>query len=152
MGNSQHILIFKNRKWSVFTFVKEVPAIWISNWSWTRTKFLGRSFDRKLHTTFKLCLKVEPKCPQHKKKCISHTEWVMLCLYGSLVRSKLDYGCIMCGSACKSYLILCTTTNLYASGLKLMSIHPPAHDRVFGDICEVVWCKALCYLHLWSSH
>ena len=42
-------------------------------------------------------------------KVIGNTEWggdrkVMLCLYRSLVRSKLDYGCIVYGSAGKSYL------------------------------------------------
>ena len=44
-----------------------------------------------------------------KKKVISHTELgadhkVMPHLYRSLVRSKLDYGCIVYGSACKCFL------------------------------------------------
>ena len=42
-------------------------------------------------------------------KVLSHTSWgadrtTLLKLYWSVVRSKLDYGCIMYGSARKSYL------------------------------------------------
>ena len=42
-------------------------------------------------------------------KVLSHTSWgadrtTLFKLYRSLVRSKLDYGCIICGSARKSYL------------------------------------------------
>ena len=42
-------------------------------------------------------------------KVLSHTSWgadwtTLLKLYRSLVRSKLDYGCIIYGSARKSYL------------------------------------------------
>ena len=42
-------------------------------------------------------------------KLLSHTDWggdkkTLLNLYRSLVRSKLDYGCIIYGSARKSYL------------------------------------------------
>ena len=42
-------------------------------------------------------------------KVLSHTSWgadrtTLLKLYRSLVRSKLDYGCIVYGSARKSYL------------------------------------------------
>ena len=74
------------------------------------TKFLGVIFDRKLSFI--------PHLKYVKKKAlkalnilnvIGNTEWgadrkVMLRLYRSLMRSKLDYGCIVYGSARKSYL------------------------------------------------
>ena len=78
----------------------------------TEVKFLGIIFDSKL--TFK------PHIANLKKKCLkamnllrvlAHTDWgadstTLLKLYRSLVRSKLDYGCIVYGSARDSYLQL----------------------------------------------
>ena len=74
------------------------------------TKFLGVIFDRKL--SFVPHLKYVKKRglkALNILKVNGNTEWgadrkVMLRLYRSLVRSKLDYGCIVYGSACKSYL------------------------------------------------
>ena len=74
------------------------------------SKFLGILFDRKLSFI--------PHIKYLKAKCLkalnllqvlSHTSWgadptTLLKLYWSLVRSKLDYGCIIYGSARKSYL------------------------------------------------
>ena len=69
------------------------------------SKFLGILFDRKLSFI--------PHIKYLKAKCLlkvlSHTSWgadrtTLLKLYRSLVRSKLDYGCIIYGSARKSYL------------------------------------------------
>ena len=73
-------------------------------------KFLGLYFDSKLsfipHLEY-----LKAKC--HKAlnllKVVAHTDWgadrtVLLRLYRSLIRSKLDYGCIVYGSARKSYL------------------------------------------------
>ena len=74
------------------------------------TKFLGVIFDRKLSFI--------PHLKYVKKKAlkalnilnvVGNTEWgadrkVMLRLYRSLIRSNLDYGCIVYGSARKSYL------------------------------------------------
>ena len=64
------------------------------------SKFLGILFDRKLSFI--------PNIKYLKAKCLlnvlSHTSWgadrtTLLKLYQSLVRSKLDYGCIIYGSA-----------------------------------------------------
>ena len=74
------------------------------------TKFLGVIFDRKL--SFVPHLKYVKKRglkALNILKVIGNTDWgadrkVMLHLYISLVRSKLDYGCIVYGSARKSYL------------------------------------------------
>ena len=74
------------------------------------TKFLGVIFDRRL--SFVPHLKYVTKKALKALnilKVVGNTEWgadrkVMLRLYTSLNRSKLDYGCIVYGSARKSYL------------------------------------------------
>jgi ribonuclease HI len=74
------------------------------------TKFLGIIFDRKL--TFIPHLKhLKAKCLKSLNllKVIAHTDWgadrrVILSLYRTFIRSKLDYGCVVYGSARKSYL------------------------------------------------
>jgi hypothetical protein len=82
----------------------EIPVV-------NETKFLGIIFNNKL--TFK------PHIENLKKKClnamnllrvVARTDWgvdstTLLRLYRSVVRSKLDYGCVMYGSARASYLI-----------------------------------------------
>ena len=78
--------------------------------SLTSIKILGVIFDRKLsfipHINY-----LKAKC--HKAlqllRVVAHTDWgadkyTLLKLYKSLVRSKLDYGCFIYGSARKSYL------------------------------------------------
>ena len=73
-------------------------------------KFLGVIFDRKLSFV--------PHIKQLKAKCqkalnllrvVAHTDWgadrkVLLNLYRTIIRSKLDYGSIIYGSARKSYI------------------------------------------------
>ena len=75
-----------------------------------QTKFLGLYFDKKLSFI--------PHIKYLKKKCqnalnllkvVAHTNWgsdrvVLLQIYDSLIRSKLDYGCSVYGSARKSYI------------------------------------------------
>jgi hypothetical protein len=76
----------------------------------SETKFLGLLFDSKLsfksHIAYlrKKCLKT-----MYLLRVVSHTDWeadsmTHLHLYHSLVKSKLDYGCVVCGSARDSYL------------------------------------------------
>ena len=73
-------------------------------------KFLGVIFDRKL-SFIPYINYLKAKC--HKAlqllRVVAHTDWgadksTLLKLYKSLVRSKLDYGCFIYGSARKSYL------------------------------------------------
>ena len=75
-----------------------------------QTKFLGIIFDRKLsfipHINF-----VKTNCAQALNliKVLANTSWgadrtVLLRLYKAFIRSKLDYGCIVYGSARKSYI------------------------------------------------
>ena len=67
-------------------------------------KFLGLIFDTKL--TFKNHIKyLKTSCQKALDilRVVGHTDWgadriILLCLYRSLVRSKLDYGCIVYGS------------------------------------------------------
>ena len=73
-------------------------------------KFLGVIFDSKLsflpHIKY---LKKSCQAGLNVLKVISHTDWgadklTLLHLYRALVRPKLDYGCVVYGSARKSYL------------------------------------------------
>ena len=74
------------------------------------TKFLGLIFDTKL--TFKNHIQyLKTSCQKALDiiRVVGHTDWgadriVLLRLCGSLVRSKLDYGCIVYGSAYRSIL------------------------------------------------
>ena len=86
-------------------------------------KFLGLIFDRKLsfipHIKY-----LKAKCLKalNLLKVLSHTNWgadrtVLLQLYRSLIRSKLDYGSIVHGSARKSYLMMLDT--VHHQGLRL---------------------------------
>jgi ribonuclease HI len=81
----------------------EIPVV-------SETKFLGLIFDSKLsfkaHIDYlkKKCLKA-----MNLLRVVSNTDWgadstTLLRLYRSLVRSKLDYGCVVYGSARDSYL------------------------------------------------
>ena len=76
----------------------------------TEAKFLGVWFDRKL--TFKYHIDyLREKCTKalNLLKTVAHRNWggdrtVLLRLYRSLIRSKLDYGSIVYGSAAPSHL------------------------------------------------
>ena len=86
-------------------------------------KFLGVIFDRKLSFI--------PHIKQLKAKCqialnllrvVAHTDWgadrkVLLNLYRTIIRSKLDYGSIIYGYARKSYLEMLDP--IYHQGLRL---------------------------------
>ena len=77
-----------------------------------QARFLGLIFDKKL--TFLPHLKdTKLRCQKalNLLKMLSNPEWggdteILLHLYHSMVRSKLDYGCQVYGSARKSYLKL----------------------------------------------
>ena len=87
------------------------------------TKFLGVIFDQKL--SFIPHMKaLKAKCLKALDiiKVVSNQEWgadksVLLRLYRSLIRSKLDYGCIVYGSARPSYLKMLNT--IHHQGLRL---------------------------------
>ena len=89
----------------------------------TETRFLGLIFDRRL--TFKSHIEdLRTRCLKtlNVLRVVSHTDWgadskVLLRLYQALVRSKLDYGSIVYGSACKSNLKKLDT--VHNSGLRI---------------------------------
>ena len=94
-------------------------------------KFLGIMFDHKLsfipHIKY-----LKAKCLKalNLLKVLSHTNWgadrtVLLHFYRSLIRSKLDYGSIVYGSARKSYLMMLDT--VHHQGL-------PTSSRGFSNI------------------
>ena len=86
-------------------------------------KFLGVTLDKKL--SFLLHIKMlKTKCLKalNLLKVLSNTDWgcnssTLLKLYRSLIRSKLDYGSIIYGSAKKSYLQMLDT--IHHQGLRL---------------------------------
>ena len=86
-------------------------------------KFLGLVFDRRL--TFRAHVKyLKTVCDKalNVLRVVGHTDWgadkvVLLRLYRALVRSKLDYGCIVCGSASKS--VLRTLDAVHHAGLRI---------------------------------
>jgi len=89
------------------------PLLFLNNHPFpvvNEVKFLGLYFDNKL--SFLLHIKyLKTKCLQAMNlfKIIAHHTWgadqsTLLTLYRTLVRSKLDYGAIVYGSTCKSYL------------------------------------------------
>ena len=87
------------------------------------TRFLGLIFDRKL--TFLSHIKdLKTRCLKSLDvlKVVGHTDWgadrkVLLQLYQALVRSKLDYGCIVYGGAAKTNLRLLDP--VHNSGLRI---------------------------------
>ena len=89
----------------------------------TETKFLGLTFDNKLsfHPHIKE-LKERGLKALNLIKVLSSTQWgsdqtTLLRLYRALVRSKLDYGCQVYGSAPKSYIKKLDT--IHHQGLRL---------------------------------
>jgi ribonuclease HI len=86
-------------------------------------KFLGIVFDHRL-TFIPHIAKLKIKCQKalNLLKVVSHYDWgadrnVLLRLYRALVRSKLDYGCIVYGSARKSYIKILDT--IHNQGLRI---------------------------------
>ena len=74
------------------------------------TKFLGLLLDKKLNFRSHI-RQLKDKCNQSMNiiKVVSNRNWgadsvVLLKLYRSLIRSKLDYGCFIYGSARRSYI------------------------------------------------
>ena len=101
---------------ALYIYGSQIPVV-------AESKFLGVIFDRKLsfipHIKY-----VKAKCLKalNLLKFLSHTSWgadrtTLLHLYRSLIRSKLDYGSIVYGSARKSYLHMLDT--VHNQGLRL---------------------------------
>ena len=107
-------------------------------------KFLGVLFDRKL--SFIQHIKyLKAKCLKalNLLKVLSHTDWgadrtVLLQLYRSLIRSKLDYGSIVYGSARPSYISSLDTLHhqgvLFEHHLyKASMLRPKSHLYIYDE-------------------
>ena len=86
-------------------------------------KFLGVIFDKKL-TFISIIKKLKAKCQKalNLLRVDAHTDWeadrkILLNLYRTIVRSKLDYGCIVYGFAMPSYLK--TLDTIHHLGIRL---------------------------------
>lgn len=105
-------------------------------------KFLGVIFDRKL--TFIPHIKaLKLKCLNalNVLKVISSTNWggdksTLLNLYRSLIRSKLDYGSIIYGSARKSYLKSLDTIHHQGLRLALGAFRTSPIESLYAEACE----------------
>ena len=87
------------------------------------TKFLGVIFDKKF-TFIPHIKKVKAKCQKalNLLRVVAHTDTgadikILLNLYRTIVLSKLDYGCIVYGSARQSYLK--TLDTIHHQGIRL---------------------------------
>ena len=124
-------LNFPSQKHSVYTSVSLENYMMILNYIYMglpipvveEFKFLGVIFDRKL-SFIPHIMYLKAKCLKAMNflKVLSHTNWgadrtVLLQLYRSLIRSNLDYGSIVYGSARKSYLVMLDT--VHHQGLRL---------------------------------
>ena len=101
---------------ALYIYRSQIPVV-------AESKFLGVIFDRKLSFIHHIKY-VKAKCLKalNLLKVLSHTSWgadrtTLLHLYRSLIRSKLDYGSIVYGSARKSYLQMLDT--VHNQGLRL---------------------------------
>ena len=105
-------------------------------------KFLGVLFDRKLsfisHINY-----LKAKCLKalNLLKVLSHTDWdayrtVLLQLYRSIIRSKLDYGSIVYGSARKSYPSMLDTVHHQGLRLALGAFRTSTVESVYVEAEE----------------
>ena len=125
------VLNFPNRKHSVSIFYQlrklhNNPQLYLYESLFPadeEAKFLGVIFDRKLSFIHHIKY-LKSKCLKtlNLLKVLSHTSWgaersILLHLYRSLIRSKLDYEAIVYRSARKSYLAMLAT--VHHQGLRL---------------------------------
>ena len=105
-------------------------------------KFLGLIWDTKL--TFEPHIKyLKARCQKSQNilKVLSRTEWgadqtTLLKLYCSLVRSKLDYGCIVYGSASKTALAKLDPVHNQGLRLRLGAFRSSTGESLFVEAHE----------------
>ncbi|MDA3086478.1 reverse transcriptase domain-containing protein, partial [Campylobacter sp. CS_ED1] len=105
-------------------------------------KFLGVIFDKKLNFKSHISY-LKTKCNKalNLLKVLSNTEWgadcfTLLHLYRSLIRSKLDYGSIVYGSARKSYLKPLDTIHNQALRLALGAFRTSPVESLYVEANE----------------
>ena len=105
-------------------------------------KCLGIIFDKKL--TFLLHiegLKLKSLNALNILKFISTSDWggdktTLLNLYRSLIRSKLDHGSVVYGSARKSYLKILDTIHHQGLRLALGAFRTSPTESLYAEACE----------------
>ncbi|MEN8173077.1 MAG: reverse transcriptase domain-containing protein [Chloroflexota bacterium] len=106
------------------------------------TKFLGLIFDSKLNFIAHLkYLKTKCQKAMNLLKVVSKYDWgadreTLLLLYRSLIRSKLDYGSIVYGSARKSYLRMLDPIQNQALRLSLGAFRTSPIDSLYVEADE----------------
>ena len=107
-----------------------------------QAKFLGVIFDKKLSFIPHInTLKLKCQKALNVLKLLSHCDWggdkkTLLNLYRSLVHSKLDYGCIIYGSARKSYLKKLDTIHHQGLRLALGAIRTSPVQSLYSEAQE----------------
>ena len=107
------------------------------------TKFLGVIFDQKLSFIPHMkALKTRCSKALDIMKVVSNQSWgtdksVLLKLYRSPVRSKLDYGCIVYGSARPSYLKMLNTIHHQGLRLALGAFRTSPVERLYVEAGEL---------------
>lgn len=105
-------------------------------------KFLGVIFDKKLSFIPHIkALKLKCLKAINLMKVISSTDWggdkkTLLNIYRSLIRSKLDYGSIVYGSARKSYLKQLDTIHHQGLRLALGAFRTSPIESLYAESCE----------------
>ena len=108
----------------------------------SETKFLGLLFDSKLTFLPHIkMLKNKSLKALNILKFVSSTDWgadstVLLNLYRSLIRSKLDYGCIVYGSARPSYIKLLDTVHHLGLRLSLGAFRTSPVESLYVEANE----------------
>ena len=114
-------------------------------------KFFGIIFDRKLgfipHINY-----LKAKCQKALQllRVVAHTDWgadklTLLKLYRSLVRSILDYGCFIYGSARKSYLRCLDSIHHLGLRLALGALRTSPVESLYVEANEAPLSLALQY-------
>ena len=109
-------------------------------------KFLGLIFDRKLNFISHI-KNLKQKCQKalNIMKVLSSTDWggdktTLLTLYRSLIRSKLDYGSVVYGSARKSYLKMLDTIHHQGLRLALGAFRTSPVESLYTEASEPPLC------------
>ncbi len=105
-------------------------------------RFLGITFDKKLNFISHIkSLKLKCLKALNVLKVIANTNWggdktTLLNLYRALVRSKLDYGSIIYGSARKSYLKILDTIHHQGLRLSLGAFRTSPVESLYAEAAE----------------
>jgi len=117
----------------------------------SQAKFLGVIFNKKL--SFRPHIQyLKEKCTKslNLMKIVAHTDWgadrdTLLKIYNTLIRSKLDYGNIVYGSARKSYLKPLDAIHHQGLRLALGAFRTFPSESLYVETNEA--CLACLFLH-----